>query len=47
MLQPVTFKLEKELAERLERKAKEVPKRTVSSYVRGLIVKALGKSDAR
>lgn len=39
----VTFKIEKELAAKLERKAKEVPKRTVSGYLRGLVVKALGK----
>jgi predicted DNA-binding protein len=43
MLQPVTFKIDKETAEKLERKAKEVPKRTVSSYVRALVEKALRK----
>lgn len=42
---PITFKLEPEDAERLERRAKEVPKRTVSSYVRDLVRKALGKKD--
>lgn len=47
MLLPITFKLEKEEADALEREAKAVPRRTLSGYVRDIVKKRRKPSAPR